>query len=75
MQIVPYERLSDEALRGIVFEFVTGESGNNHDQDRFSVGDMCAQVMQQLESGRVVIVFDPRLGNCSIVPVDQAIED
>ena len=72
MQVVPYERLSDEALRGIIFEFVTGESGNNHDQDQFSADDMCAQVLQQLKSGKVVIVFDARMGSCTVVPADQA---
>jgi uncharacterized protein YheU (UPF0270 family) len=71
MQIIPYERLSEEALHGIILEFVTREGGNNHDQDRFSADDMCAQVMQQLENGDVTIVFDTRLGSCSIIPANH----
>lgn len=62
---VPYQRLSDEALTGIIEEFISRE-GTDYGDYGFSFADKKAQVMQQLEKDIVVILFDPSTETCTL---------
>lgn len=61
--VIPYERLSPEALHGVIEEFVTRDGTDLDDAEA-----KIAQIMEQLRRGLAVITFDERTGSCNIVP-------
>ena len=54
---VPYERLDPETLRNVIQEFVTRD-GADWGETGCTLEDKVGQVMQQLRSRKVKIVFD-----------------
>ena len=58
-------QLSEEALLGIIEEYITRE-GTDYGLQDFSLEQKVSQVKQQLSSGRAVILFDPVTESCSI---------
>ena len=58
---IPHTRLSPEALRGVISEFVTRDGTENTDLDL-----KYRQVLAQLERGEVVILYDPETQTTSI---------
>lgn len=62
---IPYERLSAEALQGIIEEFIARE-GTDYGDYQYSFADKREQVLQQLKAGRAVILFDPESSSCQI---------
>jgi hypothetical protein len=65
--IVPYERLSQEALRGLIEEFVTRDGSDTGYTDG-SLEDNVRMVMRQLKMGAVLIVYDETTQTANIVP-------
>lgn len=57
--VVPRERLSREALIGLVDAFVLQE-GTDYGHEETPLEDKRRQVLAQIERGEVVIVFDPK---------------
>jgi len=57
--VIPWERLSAAALRGVLEEFVTRE-GTDYGPGEVSLDDKVAQVQRQLERGEVVVLFDAK---------------
>ena len=68
--IIPYNQLSEEALQGIIEEFVSRE-GTDYGHEEISFERKCAQVLQQLKSGDVVIVYNANEDTVNIAPHDQ----
>lgn len=76
-----FDQLSDEALRGLVEEYITRE-GTDYGYSNAPMGDAAdphaewtldekvAQVYRQLESGDARIVFDLEQETASIVPAE-----
>lgn len=62
---VPYERLSPEALSGIIEEFVTRE-GTDYGDYEFNLADKKQHILTQLKSGKATVLFDPDTGVCHI---------
>ncbi len=67
---IPWQSLSEEALAGVVEEFVSRE-GTDYGSGDFSFDDKCRQVRQQLASGEAVLTFDDESQSCSIVPARE----
>ena len=65
--IVPYEKLSPEALRGLIEEFVT-RPGTDTGYTKGSLEDNVDLVMKQLKLRDVFIVYDKRTQTANIVP-------
>ena len=65
---IPWDELSEDALMGIIEEFVTRE-GTEYGGSEVSLEDKCRQVRQQLRGGTAFITFDEELQTCSISPV------
>jgi uncharacterized protein YheU (UPF0270 family) len=65
---IPWQDLSEDALYGVIEEFVTRE-GTEYGASEISLRDKCHQVRQQLERGEALITFDETTQTCSIVPV------
>jgi uncharacterized protein YheU (UPF0270 family) len=67
---VPHERLSPEALNGLVEEFVTRD-GTDYGEREATLDQKKAAVLRQLTSGEVSIVFDPETQTATIVTKEQ----
>ena len=63
---IPHDQLSQDALDGLLEEFVTRE-GTDYGQADYSLVDKVAQVRAQLERGEVVICFDSYLQSCTLM--------
>jgi uncharacterized protein YheU (UPF0270 family) len=63
---IPANSLSQEALHGVVEEFVTRE-GTDYGHGDHSLEQKMQAVFRQLERGDVAIVFDPESETCNIV--------
>ena len=66
MVIVPLEKLSAEAIDGLINEFILRE-GTDYGKHEYSLDEKHAQVQKQLNAGHCVVVFDMHEGSCSIV--------
>lgn len=64
--VVPPDRLSPEALRGVIVEFVTRE-GTDYGHDETSLDTKIAQVRRQLDKGEVVLLFDTKTETINLV--------
>lgn len=67
--VIPFRRLSTEALRGLIEEFVTRE-GTDYGQEEVGLEQKVQQVLAELTAGRAVVVFDPIHQTCHIAPAE-----
>ncbi len=67
--IIPYQKLSPEALRGVIEEIVTRDGTELSDAE-----DKIRQVLRLLEKAKLVLVYDPETRGCSLVPPDAVPE-
>jgi hypothetical protein len=67
--IIPFNELSPEALQGVIQEFVTRD-GTDYGEREIPLDTKVQKVMNQLHSGKVVIVFDQKTETCNIVSKD-----
>lgn len=63
---IPYERLDPETLRNLIQEFVTRD-GADWGEVGGTLADKVGQVMQQLRSRKVKIVFELKSQSANIV--------
>ena len=68
--IIPYEKLSMEALEGLIEEFVTRDGTDTGYEKKSLVNDV-AMVKRQLKRGDAVIVYDNSTKTSNIVPRDH----
>ena len=64
--IIPLERLSEEALRGLIEEFILRE-GTDYGLNEFSLEQKFSQVFKQLKAGHIAVVFDPEEETTSLL--------
>ena len=67
---VPFDALSSEALTGVIDEFISRE-GTDYGHEEHSFSNKRQRVRSQLESGEVVILFDPNTGTVNLVRLDS----
>jgi len=67
--VVPYKKLSPEALRGVVEEFVTRD-GTDYGDAWVSLEDKVQQVLARLRRGEAVVLFEPDTERTHIVAVE-----
>ena len=70
---IPWQSLSEDALLGVVEDFVTRE-GTDYGGVAFELQDKGSQVLAQLQRNEAVIVFDAELDSCSIVQSDAVLD-
>lgn len=63
---IPYERLNPDTLRRMIEEFVTRD-GNDWGEIGCTLEDKVAQVLRQLKTGKVKIVFDPASQTANLI--------
>ena len=66
--IIPWRELSSEALNRLIEEFVSRE-GTEYGEQEVSLASKVREVISQLESGTVAVVFESETGTASVVPV------
>lgn len=70
--VVPWERLSVVALRGVIEEYITRE-GTEYGADDVPLDRKIAQVQRQLEKGEVVVLFDPGAETVNLVRASELV--
>jgi len=63
---IPFDALSESALRGLIEEFVSRD-GTDYGLHERSLEDKVRDVMRQLQRGEAVIVFDPETRSANVV--------
>ena len=63
--LIPWQRLSEDALNGVIEEFITRE-GTDYGQTEYSLADKRGEVLGQVRDGRVVIEYAPASGTCTL---------
>ncbi|MDA3787914.1 MAG: YheU family protein [Desulfobacula sp.] len=69
---IPYDQLSPEALNGVIEEFVTRD-GTDYGEIEVALETKIAQVLGQIKSKKVVIVFDQESETCTILKNDDPV--
>ena len=69
--IVPHDNLTEEALQGLIEEFVTREGTDTGYTDG-SLDENVEMVRRQLKRGEVLIVYDGDTQTANIVPKKNA---
>ena len=67
---IPWKNLSEEALRGVIEEFVLRE-GTEYGRSDVALDQKIAQIHHQLTSGKAEIMFDPATETTTIIPIPQ----
>lgn len=68
--LIPYLQLSQDALQGVIEEFVNRE-GTDYGYTEQSFSDKCRQLLMQIKHGHAVIVFDHDSQSVSVMYKDQ----
>ncbi|HOD79489.1 MAG TPA: YheU family protein [Syntrophorhabdus sp.] len=72
VHIIPVNRLSPEALRGVIQEFVSRE-GTDYGEREVSQEAKFEQVRHKLEHGLAVLIFDDETQTTNILSADDPI--
>ncbi|MBL1277378.1 MAG: YheU family protein [Ectothiorhodospiraceae bacterium] len=64
---IPFQQLSPDTLQAIIEEFIT-RSGTDYGEQEIPLPQMRQQVLDQLEQGTAVIVYDDETETCTILP-------
>lgn len=68
--VVPWSRLSESALRGVIEEFVTRE-GTEYGEHDVPLETKVAGVRRQLERGEIVVVYDGEVGSVNLMTAED----
>lgn len=71
---IPYERLSKDALRGLLEEFVMREGTDYGAYNAYRLQDKVAFVYKQLEAGQVLVTYDEETESCTILTKQNYLE-
>jgi uncharacterized protein len=71
--IIPHDQLEPETLRALIEEFVT-RHGAVHGHAEAPLEHMIGEVLKQLNSRQVVVVFDEKDETCTIMSMREAHE-
>ena len=67
--IIPHRELSEEALAGVIEEYVSRDG-----TELGEAPDKSETVVRLLDQGELVLVFDPRTESCNLLTLDQLSE-
>ncbi len=68
--LIPYRRLSSEALRGVIEDYVLRE-GTDYGHHEYSLDQKVEKVRVQLEKGTASVSYDEETETCSIVLLSE----
>ena len=67
--VVPWEKLSEEALHGVIEEFILRE-GTDYGHSELTLEDKKRNVFSQLKAGHLILSFSPETESCTIIKKD-----
>ena len=67
---IPYKDISAEALDNLIEDFISRD-GTDYGEFEVSLADKKAQIMLQLQQGKVAIIYDEGSESCTLLPRDQ----
>ena len=67
---IPIDRLSPEALQGVIEEFVS-RNGTDYGMTDVPLETQMQQVKSQLKSGQAVLVYDEEIQTCNILSAED----
>jgi len=67
MLIIPFRSLSQEALYGVLDEYI-GREGTDYGMAQQTLAQKRLRLLDQLESGQAVISYDPISETTSLIP-------
>ncbi len=70
VHIIPVNRLSPEALRGVVEEFISRQ-GTDYGEKEVSPETSFRQLKHKLEKGLAVLIYDDETETTNIFPADS----
>lgn len=68
---IPPQQLPADVLQAVIEAFITRE-GTDYGLYEYSLEEKVEQLRAQLQSGEVVLVFDPESESCTLIPREQA---
>ena len=68
--VIPHTKLSQEALNGLIEEFILRE-GTDYGTSDYSLSDKKDQVLNQLMGRHIHVVFDPNNETTSLLTKEQ----
>jgi len=68
--IVPANMLSDDALRGMIEEFVTRD-GTDYGEQEVSLKERVEEVRGQILTGKALIMFDSKTETTTVIPAED----
>jgi uncharacterized protein YheU (UPF0270 family) len=71
IMIIPYEQISEEALQGLIEEFITRE-GTDYGFEEVSLSTKVEQIKLLLKRREIVVVFDPAYESVTLLPRREA---
>ncbi len=63
---IPYQQLSEDALNGLVEEFINRE-GTDYGVHEYTLEEKVVQILAQLKCGDIAIAYDEESESCTIV--------
>jgi uncharacterized protein len=72
IHIIPVNKLSPEALKGIIEEFISRD-GTDYGEIESSLETNFRQVKYKLEKGSAVLIFDDENASVNIFPADDPV--
>ena len=66
--LIPYTKLSEEALRAVIEEYITRE-GTEYGVKEYTFEKKIEQIRQQLLQGEIKINFDSETETCNLVSI------
>jgi uncharacterized protein YheU (UPF0270 family) len=66
--LIPYTKLSEEALRAVIEEYITRE-GTEYGVKEYTFEQKIEQIRQQLLQGEIKINFDSETETCNLVSI------
>lgn len=63
---IPYQQISEDALNGLIEEFINRE-GTDYGEHEYSLEAKVSQLLTQLKQGDIVIAYDEESESCTIV--------
>ena len=68
--LIPKNRLSQAALQGLVDEYILRD-GTDYGSREYSLDEKRLQVLKQIDSGKVQILFDPNSETTTLVTLED----
>lgn len=69
---IAHNQLSTQALQGVIEEFVTRD-GTDYGETEIPLESKVSRILDQLQSGKAVIVFDQKTETCNILKSDDPV--